>query len=267
MRLTCVAVAGLCNRIRTLLGAQTLAEETGRELAVFWRKCKACGCEWSDLFLPSVNILTAEPKIEFPLTGPPEGREAIEARLRDAARSAGVRDVVFSAVYFGDPAQHIRHFDRLFRATPAIERRVAELTARCRRPVVGVHVRRGDFSAQRGSPVTASTDSYVRAVSAQMQAAGAHTIYLATDDGAEAALGRPESQSRHGVYEALAAALGAARIVRQEHVDLNRGNAPAIQDALVDLLVLRRCDAICGQRGSSFSGVAAIGKKSVMLAR
>jgi hypothetical protein len=133
-------------------------------------------------------------------------------------------------------------------------------------PSVGVHVRRGDFVHSAAGPIVAPLDQYVRAVGKILKRTRAKTLFLATDDDAvQNCLPGPNGEKPQSVYETFAATFGETRIIRQSSPNLNRSEPNAIQDALVDLLCLRQCDVICGQRGSSFTKIASIGKKKVIL--
>jgi hypothetical protein len=266
-RLTCVAAAGLCNRVQTLLGAKTLAAQTNRELAVFWRRCDACACEWQDLFQPSLTVLEREPRIEFSVLGPVETRGPI---ARDCIRAAfsPAQDVVFAAYEFGNPADHFHHFKSLFRPVDEVREAVAAKRQQFSVRMVGVHVRRGDFRAYPGhgrlQGKLAPVADYIQHAKMLMRQLGARKVFLASDDGAPSSRSDPTKVSYDGVYPSFVEALGRDAVVRHEKLALDR-TAEGMRDALIDLLLLRECDAVCGQAGSSFARVAATGKPCVML--
>jgi hypothetical protein len=267
MHLICVARAGLCNRIRTLLGAKSLADETRRELVLYWENSSACGCDWSDLFKPSVPVLRERPSVEFAIGGPDKIKRSIRAKLVEAAHTDRPT-VVFSACSLGKPVHHFRHFGTLFRPTDEIAARVEAVRKRFADVMLGVHVRCGDLQPRERAPhvdATAASKEFFKMIRIMHRQLGAAGIFLASDDGASVTHRDPSQTRYYGVYEAFVRVFAADHIVRQETPALNRSSAKAIQDALVDLLLLRSCDALCGHRGSSFSQVAAIGRNSIML--
>jgi hypothetical protein len=104
--------------------------------------------------------------------------------------------------------------------------------------------------------VVDNTDAAIARVAEYLVAHPDAGIYLATDDdGAELQGARPE-----GVRARFIARFG-ARVVGVPPRSLDRESPEAIEDAWVDLLLLRRCDAIVGTRASSFSELAAFGRE------
>jgi hypothetical protein len=265
MQLICVAVAGLSNRIRTLLGAKELADQTGRELVTYWPSSRECGSRWHDLFEPSIREISKKPKIDFPITNQRTKPQAMELRLRHAAQAANRPEIAFKSYALGKLSDTIRYFDAIFRPIAPIAERVAQTIASFNGPVLGVHVRCGDFRKHNRLPPGALANRFLKAVPELMRELSAEKIYLATDDGAERELGKPRTKITYGIYQQFAETLGTERIIRQPSVELDRNSAQGVQDALVDLLVLRQCDANCGQLKSSYSELAGIGKKNVLL--
>ncbi|PDV97783.1 hypothetical protein A9Q02_22440 [Candidatus Chloroploca asiatica] len=123
--------------------------------------------------------------------------------------------------------------------------------------MIGVHLRRGDMhllypaSAANTLAAMAAVDTYL----AQEPEAG---ILLCTDDGAiHQRTGRPLPSE--GVQAKFLARYG-ERVVFTIPRSLDRRDPAAIQDALVDLWLLRQTDYVVGTIGSSFSGMAVLGR-------
>ncbi|MBK8048540.1 MAG: hypothetical protein IPK16_16340 [Anaerolineales bacterium] len=122
--------------------------------------------------------------------------------------------------------------------------------------MIGVHLRRGDFLRARpdvagGTPAAAAA---VDAFLAQLPDAG---IFLCTDDGAPDPI---KGTTRYeGVREWFAARYG-GRLVLPTPRSLDRSTPEAIQDAVVELWLLRSTDAFVGTRDSTFSGLAVLGR-------
>ncbi|WP_188500462.1 hypothetical protein [Pontibacter amylolyticus] len=55
-------VGGLCNRMRAIDSAVRLAEETGKQLVVFWGRDQRLNCRYAALFKPSPNFSVMEEK-------------------------------------------------------------------------------------------------------------------------------------------------------------------------------------------------------------
>ena len=142
--------------------------------------------------------------------------------------------------------------------TPAIRERVEAFTREhFRDAMIGVHLRRGDFHFARPD-VSANTDAALRVIDDHLTRLPDASIFLATDDGATSGP-RGEVVRNEGVHARLQRRYG-DRVVSTTPRSLDRNDPIAIEDALVDLLLLRRTDAIVGTTASSFSELAAFGR-------
>lgn len=123
--------------------------------------------------------------------------------------------------------------------------------------MIGVHLRRADYqvfdarAAGSTSMALAATDRYL---ATWPDAA----ILLCTDDGGIDTF-TGEAAITQGVQAAFRDRYG-DRLVTTQPRSLDRREPGAIQDALVDLLLLRLTDCIIGTQGSSFSAMAALGR-------
>ena len=142
------------------------------------------------------------------------------------------------------------------RPTPQILARVDAIAERFRPRMVGVHLRRGDFVHARPD-VVSNADAALTLIDAHLDRMSDAGVFLATDDGAKA--GGLTGDHTEGVRERLRRRYG-ARLVTTTPRSLDRDVPEAIEDALVDLWLLRRADAIVGTRGSSFSELGAFGR-------
>jgi hypothetical protein len=140
---------------------------------------------------------------------------------------------------------------------PALSAEVVRFSATHFRPtMIGVHLRRGDFIRARpdlaGNTQTAL--NHVRSLLATELDAG---ILVCTDDGA------PDPWTRkvthEGVLSTFQRALG-DRVVSRPPRSLDRSSPAAIQDALVDLLLLRKTNMFVGTQSSTFSELAIYGR-------
>ena len=143
------------------------------------------------------------------------------------------------------------------RPLPEIEARARTFQQEHFRPeMIGVHLRRGDFYRAYFASVdnTATAMAAVRHFGREWPEAG---IFLCTDDGGV----DPVTKARptEGAREKLRQAFG-DRVIWTEPRSLDPGDSVAVQDALVDLLLLRVCDCVVGTWWSSFSELAVFGR-------
>ena len=52
--------AGLCNRLMVLFSGMALAEATGRDFCMLWKRTASCGATFEELFRNSWNVVEAE---------------------------------------------------------------------------------------------------------------------------------------------------------------------------------------------------------------
>ena len=287
---------GLAERLQALSSAALLAQDTGRRLAVVWRRGdSACGAAMEDLFAPSALLLPRAPSIY--------AREARD----DSAITVGALDAL--GAYAQQRRAHVacwelkersdwyvsqmenetkkaearrRQTEWLSKLRPAAGKVAthidALLAAIAGRASVSVHVRRG---LDHGLPRTFSPlwmiVKELDALIARLMGISSETtglmkmphrriqplILLATDE--------PAIEAR------LAARYGRDRLIIHAKPDhgspgaaaTDRQSVAAIEDALIDLVLLSHGDAIVGSFESSFSTVAAAmgGKLHVVAAR
>ena len=55
---------GLCNRLRTLVSCQILAESTGSRVQLLWRPRPNCRCRFSDLFRNDRSLKVVPPRYQ-----------------------------------------------------------------------------------------------------------------------------------------------------------------------------------------------------------
>ncbi len=252
----------MSNRLRVLLSGLALAEATNRQFTMLWPLTPACAAPFSDLFAnpwPVATVDTAAiaglPYISGWFADVPDLLAARESRL-----------VIGHPTWLIRPGQFAGH-DRLaarcrelfaeLQPIPSIRQTVERFRQECFRPtMIGVHLRRGDLLRQRPD-VAANSDQALAAVDHYLAEFPDAGILLCTDDGSvEPGTGRT---SREGVRERFCARYG-TNVVWTTPRSLDRGTPAAIQDALVDLWLLRHSDCFVGSEGSSFSELALYGR-------
>lgn len=261
--LTLFAHTGLSNRLDVLVSGLALAEASGRELRMLWPRTPACGASFGELFANDwpVEEVEARDVADLPYgwsrhhPDPPD----LLAATAEAIVLGSHRTLVRPDLYPGHAAlvgPCLARFSQL-RPIDAIEDASRAFRARHFRPaMIGVHLRRGDFAAVRPDLMgnTAAATSAVESALQRLPGAG---VFLATDDGA------PDLRSRRlrpeGVRERFARRFG-ERVVWTTPRSLERHAPEAVQDALVDLWLLRQTDYLVGSVGSAFSRLALYGR-------
>lgn len=261
--LTVACFSGLANRLRVLLSGTVLARATGREFRMIWPSNEACGATFDRLFDGDWRVQAsashAGPRlVAFHALGtspPPDLLKATEADL--AILHVGS---FFAAHVHPHHAAHAAEADRLIdRLAPAplLQQRVDRFAASHFRPsMIGVHLRRGDF-VRRHPDVVANTAPAMACVDRLLERDAGAGILLSTDDGGpDQVTGR---SPREHVREQFSRRYG-DRVVWTEPRSLDRRDAAGVEDAVVDLWLLRRTHAVVGTTGSSFSELAAMGR-------
>lgn len=261
--LTVCCPSGLGNRLRVLLSGWVLAEACGRRFRLLWPLTPACGAAFSDLFGNPwpVEVLPGDAE-----HGLPFHRDWLHA-LPDLR---GLDTPHLAFVYPGwllDPGRHPGHAALLaaarglmgeLRPLPALQAAVDDFARQnFRERMIGVHLRRGDMMRLRPDvvgniqPAMAAVERFLR----RYPEAG---IFLCTDDGAPT----PEGDGTRdtGVREQFRQRYG-ERVVWTTPQSHDRRSAAAIQEALVDLWLLRRTDCFVGTEESSFSEFAVFGRE------
>ncbi|MDN2584205.1 hypothetical protein [Aquibium sp. ELW1220] len=253
--LTIIAANGLCNRLFALHSAAALAADIGHPLRVVWTRNRALGARFEDLFeVPDAfcEIVTLERRVL-----------RLSDRLREEAwrytrwpplkRGTSAHDVIalgkqgFDFRQIGQQRNPTLQAFTLFygRERPFFRfRPVAHLQTRIDAAVpevdshIGVHIRRTDHLPSRMySPNGLFIDAMTRTVETDPEA----RFFLCTDC--------PREEVR--LSEAFP-----GRVVTAPKRSLDRGQDTAIEDAVVDLFALSRCNRIIGSLASTFSQAA-----------
>lgn len=246
-------MCGLCNRLRVIDGAVTLAEELGSQLVVLWYADQDLNCRFEDLYEP------LPPPVRFHTLSLPQPVEALSKRLIHgfARRACDGYMVQFEAEALARSGHDFTAFVRQgrtylktwsrFHPTPRpftrfrLQPHLAALLERTTRgfeQVVGVHIRRTDC---QDAIARSTTEKFIAAMDAELAREPATRFFLATDDARE---------------EALFAARYPGRILTHPKRTRARHRREGIEDAVIDLHALGRCRTILGSYASSFSETA-----------
>jgi hypothetical protein len=260
--LTIVCYAGLCNRLMALVSGAALAEATNRHFRMIWPSTDACAATFDRLFSAPWNIVpdsdagdALENGYRAWRSGPPD--LTAEPRVDVSFLAGGT--LLFPDVY----PHHARWMQEAMASIemlaphPALQGRIEEFAGRhFRSSTIGVHIRRGDF-VRRQPDVVANTNLVIREIDRRLEQSPDATVFLCTDDGGpDQVTGR---RVHEGVREHLRRRYG-PRVIWTTPRTLDRRDPIAIEDAVVDLWLLRRTSAIVGTSSSTFSLMAALGR-------
>jgi hypothetical protein len=262
--LTVVCTSGLCNRLRVLVSGVALAEASGRTFVMVWPRTRHCAAAFGELFagdwsVTDVDVLD-EAWSQYEVLGWPAGSPPVP--VEDPRRDV----VILTNNWLLRPAnaeappglvaRYAALLDRI-EPLPALAERIESFRARHFRPtMIGVHLRRGDFLRHRPE-VSGNTAPAMAALDRFLAGSPSAGILLCTDDGApDPETGRTRTE---GVAERFRARYG-DRVVSAVPRSLDRRTTEGVQDALVELELLRATDMFVGTAGSSFSTLAVFGR-------
>lgn len=245
--------AGLANRLRALASAHIMAEVTGRKLYVNWESHpRDCNAAWRDLFayqfpqyfLPAlftsdglhkdVKLYDDWEALEFrPTDIVADRQKVILLRSSSWFKPNDISDEVYRAKK-SQFYRSLRPIQSILAAVGKIEEAYFQS-----HEVIGVHIRRKDLMPPGGSSWEVSpTYLFIHEMQKAVSRNSDVRFFLATDD-------RDEKLALKRLF--------GKRIIIREKADLQRSNTKAIQDALIDWLLLSKTSLIIGSHWSSFS--------------
>lgn len=252
---TLIPQGGLCNRMRALDSALALAADTGRKLVVVWHLDAGLNCRFEDLFEIPAGIERIVTTNRSGRIG--KLRNTLARRLNrlrysqclyeprlfryiethgDLATLDRYRSVCIascSRFYGSEP------FFTDFRPTAQNQARIDAITRHYGPRMVGIHIRRSDH---RHAIANSPTALFIAAMQQAVAQEETTRFFVATDCPAT---------------EQELAERFPGRILTHPKSSLNRADATAIQDALVDLYCLAACQEVIGSFQSSFTDTAA----------
>jgi hypothetical protein len=269
---------GLSNRLWTMAKAYAWSRIFQRRLAVIWEPEEACGCLFPDLFDDGVEPIPAfKPAEEWfscydglyrEYGGPAAWPRAIKSHRIDPLHLLKNKNLFLKAFdlslnlnhanWWLKPALSNRLYHRIFRQLQRnfllklkikddIAKRLADYDMR---KLTGMHIRIGDIKAPmvdfpdfvdkfRGK----GYERFIRVLDQFFEQQKKEKIFLACND--------PEFQDK-------IAARYNSNIVFYVKRSLDRTSKIAIQDALIDLMLLSQTKRIIGTKYSSFSKLASL---------
>jgi hypothetical protein len=261
-------LGGLCNRMRVIDAAISLARVTNSDLHVIWVLNADLNCRFEDLWdiPPSIKKITeisisthfdrfveklSRKKIggfiqtiyfkyflkSFDLVLTSDRMEAYELQnyvgCNFVEMVANKRVLMTTVHRFYDSVRPFQDFILIRDLQEIVDRQVVSF-----RNVIGVHIRRTD---NQQSEQYSSTAKFIELMQAEVRQDNSTKFFIATDSPAE---------------EAKLQEIFPDRIVTYKKQSLDRNNSVAIQDAAIDLYCLSKCRKLIGSYYSSFTDTA-----------
>lgn len=239
---------GLCNRMRTIVGANELAKKLNRKLVVIWVRNKDLNAEFSNLF-DNKEIIVLETKdgsfylwliwkiLKLVFNCNVIFDNWIEQNVYNGQKE-WIKQIEDRNVFIDSCCDIIRGGDySIFKVNKKI---INDYVLNCKANVIGIHIRRTDNELSiKHSP----TCMFVERMKSEIGNNPEIRFYLSTDDPCE---------------EQCFLKIFGDRIIIHNKTSLNRNMPIAIVDACIDLYNLSQCSRIYGSYYSSFSDVAAL---------
>ena len=243
-------LGGLCNRMRVIVGAISLAQKTGGQLTIIWTQDTTLNAKFSDLFenIPykviECQLSAWKYKALYHWYKDVRSYKMLDDQwVSEQARGKGYdiwKDKVEGRNLFLQTNLDILLDGdySIFKAKESVVRELNNVV--CDKNTIGLHIRRTDnANAVKYSP----TSLFFEKVEEELKANPKMKFYLATD--------APQEES------AFVERFGSKILIYDKH-SLDRNNPLAIKDALIDLYNLSHCRKIFGSYWSSFSDTAAL---------
>ncbi|NDV60035.1 glycosyl transferase [Bacteroides sp. 519] len=261
--ITFVPVGGLANRMRAVLAAIALAQDTQSRLHIIWYRDWALKCRFDQLFqplnLPGVTLKEAT-IVDLILRDRPRRRNfhlpkifqtlKYDARIyeKDSTRlkregfdfkqwTVGKKNCyIASWVHFHSTPNTESY--KLFVPQPELLLQIEEIAEKFTPATIGIHIRRTDNAI---SIDQSPTEQFIQRMNEEIEKNPETTFYLATD-----------SQEDKSLLQQI---FGERVITSTKKVE--RNNPLGIQHAVVELYLLSRTSHILGSFQSSYSEAAA----------
>lgn len=252
---------GLANRLRLHCLAYAYALKTQRKLIVEWQRNDYCYATYHDLFVggPSLAQLPSWERWYFRFAKRLDYGSFEPGTLSDGSGVESLVDLPSRVVDVSNLEANTERGSRLgsyhqeviksLTPRPEIEQKVNEFLRHFKSPIVGIHVRLGDFVSKYGGALP-PVDRYV-AIVQRIAKFQPDTVFIVVSDGDE---------------ETLKPLLDAGECRVRPKVN-SRQTLEGMQDALADILILATTDILVTTPYSSFGSFAAmLGSKPLVYA-
>lgn len=243
-------IGGLCNRIRSMNSACSLARAKKVPLLIIWMMSEELNCPFEKLFkkMDSLRIVSIRSKFHpaklfWQFTSHYLNNEEIrpyKITVNDLLPASDFFDKLSGQIYIATeecfyPSVDYQSFEPASHLLPKINSITSQFTPN----TFGVHIRRTDNLLARNR---STTEDFIRLMHKKTECFADANFYLATDDLLE---------------EALICKEFPGRILSNKERILKRNTPAGMEDAMIDLYCLSHTTSIIGSYYSSFSDVAA----------
>lgn len=272
MEKTAIAInlGGISNRVKCLISMWRLADLYGRELILYWPKNYACGCKFRDLFENEIKEINESQLVKIKkkdmqffgdgfltIKNSPKkylitGTSRLLLTPRELEENEHLKKMYtlngkrVDSNFFNIPEKIkkdiLKYLVRL-RPTKSLQKELDSFEKKYNlKEMVGVHIRRGDFydrptSAGRVSP----NEKFIEKMKELVKEKPRTKFFLCTD-------------SREG--EEIIEKEFPGRVFKYPKTSFVRADVRAIQEGLIDLLLLSKTKHIIGTYKSTFTEMA-----------
>ena len=260
MNIITIPTGGLCNRMRAMASALSIAKQLHTSTTVYWNKYEGLNASYGQLFMPlehtdSIKVAdnhrwlynvnyTKDYLLRLPaykiLFSQTVYNYNIYERHTDLTGQLHAKPGQKILLISGHPmcADYASQLSAIFKPQADIQARIDAVSSQFSCYTIGMHIRRTDNKASIAlSPLQKFVDIIQREIALNSQT----KIYLASDD-AEV---KAEMQRRFGDH------------IITLHDDASRNSLEGMKFAVVDLYCLSKTRRIIGSTASSYSQLAA----------
>ncbi|MBR1526257.1 MAG: hypothetical protein IJ640_06310 [Prevotella sp.] len=243
---------GLANRMRTIVGAISLAKKIKCKVTVLWVRDPMLNAKFNDIFapIPGIKVYEYERNSKFLLLHLIYIRKIIKSYYVDdnwiVNNVRPYKDDTFISQLAGHNVLIHSCYDIIRAGDYSIFKLSKKMTDRIMpevitdKNIIGIHIRRTDnLKSIKYSP----TNLFIDKMKEELSNNSDTKFYLATDDPNE----EKELKDRFKTH-----------ILTYTKTSLNRNNPNAIYDAVIDLYHLSQCKKLYASYWSSFSDIAAL---------
>lgn len=246
--------AGLCNRMRVIASAYTLAQKYNTKITVLWRESRGLKCSYNNLFCkqPLINVIETKHfiNIKFMLNIMKCKRFFYNIKIDSLAEIENEliknRDIYINTVYW---FYEVKNYE-MFEPINSIKYKIDNICRKYNMNTIGIHIRRTD---NKEAIIHSPLELFLEFIEKEIQKNKEVKFYLSTDSKEI----EKEISNKYSHY-----------VITNANKVWGRDSKQGIEDALMDLGCLSRCDFIVGSYYSSFSETAAqwgIEKKLIVL--
>jgi hypothetical protein len=246
--------SGLSNRLKCLISSLHMSEKTNSELLLYWPKNHSCNCYFSDLFENNIKGISKREminivknrKYEIILDKLDGFKGKKQFTLNVSTRFIGFTKKDIHLKFQEIPEEVLKEiifYLKKLKIKKDILDEVKKFSNKnFGKNMVGIHIRKGDFKVidnKVGS--VSSEDKFIEEIKNLIKKNKKTKFLLATED---------------KVTEEKFKAIFKDKVISYSKQTKYREQEGAVKEALIELLLLSKCNLILGNFGSSFTELA-----------